>query len=403
MMMLVVVLLPFILFFRGLTVFFVQDDFWLLSISRIHTIGEFLQFFSPRADVVWYRPLSSQFFFFLGNLFFGLHPLPYHIMVLLTHLLVICVLYKLVFSFWKDKSISLLSSFLYGTHALHTISLSWLATYAFILSPLWLLLTLYFYRLKKEKLAFLSYILGLLTFEVSLIIPLLLVSYQVFFEKKIQPSKIVPYIISIFILLFTRKILFPTQVTSELYQISLSINTVSLLKFYLLRLIGIPLFIDGMSLLNKIIVSFLSFGFLAFLIFTFVRLRVILTAELKFFLSLFCIGLIPFLLFPLHVAPYYATFALLGCTPITAYISVKFFNRLHKQKRFVVSSVYVFLYIILQSTGIFWTYKTHWIYKRAELAQQLIDKHIYEAIPQSEEFFALGANAASYVYLENSK
>jgi len=229
------------LFYRSLCVYFVQDDYWLLAVSQAKNLQEMLTFFLPRIDTVWYRPLSSQIFFFIGHNFFGLNPFFFHIVVIATHLLTVSTLYVLVNKIVNNGKTALLAALLYGVHQIHTVSLSWLATYSFVLGPLFFLLILLEYLHKKYFPMIVYFILGLLTTEVTLVIPLILVSWELMQKnKRILPNSVYLLLIS-GLLLIMRFIIFPTTQKTNLYHFGLSLSFFTNLKFYLLRILGIPL------------------------------------------------------------------------------------------------------------------------------------------------------------------
>ena len=60
------ILFYFPIFYYG----FSQDDFIHLSASRVNSIGEVLNFFNPFArfpDIFFFRPLATQFWFFIND------------------------------------------------------------------------------------------------------------------------------------------------------------------------------------------------------------------------------------------------------------------------------------------------------------------------------------------------
>jgi hypothetical protein len=74
-----------LLHWRGLGCWFRGDDFAWLGLDRnIHGLHDFLAaLFRPEAQGTL-RPLSERAFFMAGYALFGLHPLPFHIVVFLT-------------------------------------------------------------------------------------------------------------------------------------------------------------------------------------------------------------------------------------------------------------------------------------------------------------------------------
>lgn len=171
-------------YFPSLGVYFVQDDFWLFSISRVNTLNDMAAFFLPRFDVVWYRPLSSQIFFWLGRVLFGLQPLPYHLIVLLTHMCAAGLIYLLALKLVQNKSTAILATIFYGVNQMHVVSLSWLASFSFVSGPVCLVGALYAYLYNKKLFAWFLCLVGVLITEVLVIIPLIFIGYDWFMKGK---------------------------------------------------------------------------------------------------------------------------------------------------------------------------------------------------------------------------
>ncbi|HCM37647.1 MAG: putative membrane protein [Candidatus Gottesmanbacteria bacterium GW2011_GWB1_43_11] len=400
MLILLEILISFI-FGKSLTVFFVQDDFWLLSVSRGQTFLEVLNLFKPSSEAVWYRPLSSQVFFYLGQFFFGLNPGPYHVLVLLTHLITVYILYKLVKQLWQNETISLLAAFFYGTHQIHTVSLSWLAAYLFVLGPLFLVFWLKYLFEKKYHLAFWIYVLGIFTTEVFVVIPLVITLYQIISDRKLRGGILFPYWLVAFGIIWLRYIAFPTQQISSLYNFALTVELAGLARFYLLRLLGVPLFFEALTWPAKLISGGLVLGFGLSLVLGLWHLKKISASSRPQFyiLSLLSFGtLLPFVLLPQHIAPHYLAFSLVGIAPLFAWCIWQGQQLLPKiyQQIFIVVVVAVFL--VNQIIGNQWTYQTHWLFSRAKLAKHLVEIHDLEQPVGSEEYYALGANAAAQIY-----
>lgn len=396
------ILLFIALFFSPvLLTYFVQDDFWLLSISRISSSQEFLNFLKPLADTVWYRPLSSQFFFFFGQVFFGLNPFPYHFMVMMTFLLVTYLVFYLTLTFTHKKDTALLAALIYGVNQIHTVSLGWLATYSFILGPLLILVILIWYRAKAYNRALIVFIFALLATEVTVIVPFLIIVQQKLYGDKYALRRTLPYFFLVGLLVLVRFWLFPTQVMTPLYHTAFLSEFLTTFKFYLFRLAGVPLFINsmpvGMQAAAIIITTFLC-GAMVTGAFQCKNLTLQEKKSVWFFGSVGIFGLIPFLFFPFHVAPHYLSFALLGSSPVFAILLIQSKERVKQRLKSYYLIVIVACFIVLQIIGSVWTHQTHWIFKRAILAKKLVGEINLTHPVGSEEYFALGADAAVKVF-----
>src|SRR3990172_5905967 len=111
-------LLSFILFYRSLFNFFTNDDFFLLKISRIGSVKEFVNFFNliqGPDGLGMYRPLTTQVYYFLDWQLFNLNPLGLHIISFLVFFGLIYLVYYLVKTITKSEKVSLTAGFLYAS------------------------------------------------------------------------------------------------------------------------------------------------------------------------------------------------------------------------------------------------------------------------------------------------
>jgi hypothetical protein len=395
-----IIILPVIIFFKGLFTYFVQDDFLLLFLSQAKNIGDFVLFFKPLSETVWYRPLSSQIFFFIGKTLFGLHPFGFHLLALLTHMATIFGVYLFTQKLTKNKTAAILSGLFYGSHQLHVISLGWLASFSFVLGPFFLIFGLYAYTQKKYLWALAILILGLLTSEVLIILLPLYAVVNIIRDKVIALHRLIIFSLPVVAVLIGRLLIVPTINNSTLYKMSISTQTVSVFKFYLLRILGVPYFIEGMPFVLKILIMVLLALFIVVLsiaIYHHIRSNTSKRASIVA-ASVAVFGLIPFLLLKEHTAPYYGSFALIGVAIFEAIVVSGFTDILTTRIKniFIYSVVIIFLF--LQQIGSYWTYDTHWIFRRALLAKNLVDDKKYSFPVGSEEYYALGASAAEKLF-----
>ena len=113
-------------FLPSLGAYFLSDDFVLLSWTRARSVGNVLAFFDPSTD--WfYRPLVKVYYS-LGQSFFGLHGLPFHLISISIHLINAYLLFKLAA---KHKSVSwgaaLLVALIFLLNPRHAETVSWVA------------------------------------------------------------------------------------------------------------------------------------------------------------------------------------------------------------------------------------------------------------------------------------
>lgn len=390
-----IILTSFLIFSPVLPLYFFQDDFFLLATSRVGSLADFLKLFIPAREVIWYRPLSSQVFFFVCQSLFGLNPFPYHTVMLTTHLLNIYLVFLFVKNLVRSGKMALISAFVYAVSSTHFITLAWLSTYSFILGPTFVLLTLLNYLKQKYLASVIFFVLGLLTSEVAIwtIIPLFFITY--FFQKESDRKrylKLTFFLLIIGVYFIFRYFLFPV-VYKDAYSVIVSPSTFfSLFKFYIYRTIGIPMLIREMpDSLFKFIILFLSTIVLLIPLISLFLFRRKTDSKLILFSSVvFLSFLFMFLCLPFHYSPHYLTFSLIG---FSLFLGLTVSG---VKKTFQV--IFLISYFALQTVTIKQTYETHWVVKRANLAKKLIEEKNLIHPVGSEEYFALGANQAAEVF-----
>ena len=135
-------------------------------------------------------------------------------------------------------------------------------------------------------------------------------------------------------------------------------------------------------------------GFLFILILSFVKTKQLLHKLIVPFF-IFTVFLLPFLLLPNHQAPDYISFSLIGFSMI---LGCLLSNLLSTKLNSILFYLSVIFYLSIQSISIYYTYTTHWIIRRAVVSEYLINKGIYFAPIETEEYYSLGANMAEKLY-----
>ena len=334
------------------------------------------------------------------QILFGLQPFYYHVVVISSHLLVIVIFNKLLLELKLSRLVRLIALIIYALHSIHTVSLSWLAAYSFVLGPGLLLLSLTAYIKGKYVTSWLYYFLSLLATEVSLVFLLWMLGFHLVFRINPKWRVVMSFGFVSFLLIWFRFYLFPTQQSTDLYKISVSLESIFVVKFYFYRLLGIPMLINQMPILIKMVTYLLGGVFFSLLILGSIivfRKKTLLPYFLNFWILIALSGLVPFIVLPNHAAPHYLSYTLIGFSVLTGYLIVNAANFFPKFKKLIIG-IAVGLFVTLQVIGIEWTYQTHWIFKRAEMAQRLIREKKLEHTVGSEEYFSLGANAAKSMF-----
>lgn len=119
-----------VLYWRAPFVWFQLDDFaWLglhRELARTGDVGRIL--FEPMAQGT-FRPLSERAFFLVLYSVFGLNPLPFHLVVLATHLANILLLLAIGNRLTGSRRASLLAAILWTSHQALGVPLTWLSAY----------------------------------------------------------------------------------------------------------------------------------------------------------------------------------------------------------------------------------------------------------------------------------
>src|SRR3989338_4119966 len=105
------------------SIYFFQDDFFMLSLARIKNFSDFLRFFLPHTDVQFYRPLSHELFFFVGKIIFGFNPLGFHFIVYSFYISNIYLVYRLSRYFLNSSYAQYFITSLFSISAIHYNSL----------------------------------------------------------------------------------------------------------------------------------------------------------------------------------------------------------------------------------------------------------------------------------------
>jgi hypothetical protein len=176
--------------------FFVADDFTWLRWAASSTLVDIPQYFT-NSDYFFYRPLDKTIIFFLYN-FFAFRPESYHLFTLFLHLMMVVGVYKLSMKLFKQKLLAFVTAFLFLALPIHGENIYWFSTTAVTLGALFLLCAVNAYlnfRQGKSKkwyvITLLFSIFAYLTYEIAVILPLLLFCVDYFITKPKKSMKTV--------------------------------------------------------------------------------------------------------------------------------------------------------------------------------------------------------------------
>lgn len=412
--LLTIILLTGWLYRSSFNAYFFQDDWFSLRISQAKTLGDFFSFFIPRPDVIYYRPFGMQVPFFFLQKLFGVNPLPFHLVQLLTHAVNSILVYILVRLILKKDTIALLASFLYGTSSVHYIPFYWFATYAFVLGPtLFFSSYIFFIRfLDKRKhvyffLSFLFFTIGLFVNEMVIVAPFIFGLYIFIFRKKEAKKafSLLPYTVMSLSFLVLRFFIFPPP-TSGLYSMTIgkhvannleayflwSFNWPEEMKAQLLNFVTVnPEFIKGFSNYYLIFVSSLLFFIVLWYIIPFILIlvekRKTVFPFITFGLSWFIIGLLPVLFFQHHTFSYYLPISLVGFLIWSLSMFNVLLEKLQKKTflRIFCIVLVMIVWLTVSVVTIDFNAKIHWAPRRAKQAKLLSEKAKQYYNPSSSE------------------
>ncbi len=231
-----------IVWFPALFTYFSQDDFTHLLISRVDHWYEIWGFFVPVQTAIFYRPISIQLTTWLMRTLFGLQPFWFHLLALFVHTVNIWLVFKLLYRFIRNRKVAWLGAFIYGVHPVHFMSIFWVAEFSMVLAPFFSFLAIWFFLERRYSWFLLWMLLGLLSNELVVMVPLILATYFLWPGRDSVPDWkwLVPAAMLALGLLWLRFVMVPTSLGSE-YVLSFSPSTwISNLRWQMLRSVGLP-------------------------------------------------------------------------------------------------------------------------------------------------------------------
>ncbi len=261
---LLLVLISLILYLPSFTNFFAADDWFHLRVSNISSVQEFVNFFlftqGPQSAGS-YRPLATQFFFFVGQNLFGLNPLPYHLITYTFFLGSLWLIYKVGTTLLPQKKLGLLAVYLYLFSATNFTKLYFLSAFQETLMTFFVLLCIYWYLKQTSKYYFLSigaFMMALLSKETAAVTPIFLLGIS-FYQKKISLKTLIPFFIILFGYIYARFYLFG-KIEGESYIWNFSLRKIlNTLLWYTLWCVGAPeLLVDYVSSGLKVLPRFFT-------------------------------------------------------------------------------------------------------------------------------------------------
>lgn len=423
-----IILAGIIAYFPSLKYGFSQDDFIFLYISKAQTFSQFLNFFNPFAtfpDFFFYRPLTTQVFYFINQSLFGLNPSPSHIEGLILHLVNSILFFFIIKKIWRNTKVAFLAALFFTISAAHFLSLYYIAAFQEIGRIFFIFLSIFLfldYLDTKKYLIYLgsliAFLLALLSKETSLVAPLLFLPIEIIRRKeecilKIVKSilkPVIPFLVIIVAYSIIRFLGFRSVFNEGSYDIASLFEIFQNLKWFLLWSFGLPEVISSWPSLKPLsLLQFgetLPYGYLVLSLFIlllitisinlFFRIQYLSKKILIASLVIFLISLGPVLILHQHSYPQYIDLAFLGFLPILAWLLYP----LTQDKLIfkITGFLGIILFILLQLTSLKLSEKTHWTTHRATVADYYHQDFLkrYPSIPKGAEIIFIGNQQITY-------
>lgn len=377
-----IIIFSLVIFSPGLVNFFASDDWYHLDVSRINNAKEFLNFFSlshTPQSTPFYRPISTQLFFFIFQNLFGLNSLPFHLFIFALFAFNLYLINKLALIVFKNKYQSLITVFIYAFSATNFVRLYFISVVQEVMMLNFLLLAFLSY-LKISKfskfLAFIFFILAILSKETAVVFPLILITFDLI-KKRFNISRLIPYFLIIIPYLFIRYFGLGEGVVSS-YVFDFSVRKIlNTFSWYFLWSLGVPeLLVDytsrGFRILprfytdfpywSKIILPFILLAIISFFILLAKNIKS-LSRNTILALAIFIIGLLPVIFLPMHKFTLQLTLPMVGFSLMI--------GSLFKSK--ISLGAFLGAFVILNLLTNLLTYQTHYSVSRGKISQRVFE------------------------------
>lgn len=426
---LLIILTGIVAYYPSLRYGFSQDDFIFLYISKVQTFNQFLNFFNPFAtfpDFFFYRPLTTQVFYFINQSLFGLNPLLPHIEGLVLHLINSILFFCIIKKIWQNTLLAFLAAFFFTISAAHFLSLYYIAAFQEIGRIFFTFLSIFLflnYLDTKKNYNYLgsliAFILALLSKETSIVTPLLFLPIEILRKKEVGFLKVsksilkpaVPFLGVIVTYIIIRYLGFQSVFNEGSYNLTFSLREIlQNIKWYWLWSFGLPEIISSWPSLKPLpLLQFgqaLPFGNLVLLFFIFLLITIIINLFFLIYnfsrkiliisLIIYLVSLSPVLILQQHSYPQYIDLAFLGFLPILAWL----LNPLSSNRLIfrITSLLGIILFVVLQFTSLKLSERTHWTTHRAMVADYYYHDLLknYPSLEEGTEFIFRGEKQVIY-------
>lgn len=378
-----------LLYYPVLGTYFTGDDFFHFKVSIFH-----------EGKIFFFRPIFREFLYYTFYNLFGLNQLPFRILQISLHLANIYLVYKIISRIFLNKVAGLFAAFFFGVTAANVGALYYLAggiqTQG---AAFFIFLTVLLFWEEKTLLSLFTFVLALMSHELAIGTPLILVGISLLEKKKLL--KTLPYFIASSGLIYINLYGIGLPKGESAYDLSFNLKTtLNTLMWYFGWSLGVPEmlvdFVQPGFTLNPNLTQFwggyfqIIFPALFVLLFT-LSLSIIksrkFTNKLLFLGGWFLVMLLPVLFLPVHKKTLYLQPGLLGISGIIGYLVFGLYRRYK-----ALSFLFIISLIVLSITSIKLGEKTYWAIQRGKISRTLISE-----ILQKQPYLPLG----STIYIKN--
>lgn len=358
-----------LVYFPAFRFFFAQDDFLFIKhFSQNSLIVDFKNAFGP-PEVTHWRPVHNLYFLISGNVF-GKNYFGYHLIIFALHILTSFLIYKISLKLFKSPSTAIFASFVYLLHPAHFTALFWISGSAINIGLFFLTLSIYNLLLKRRLIALFLYLVALLASE-AIIVGLVMFAGVLAYQKKLKNefNFILGLLLVTLAFIVARFVLFSPAVTSDVYKLGISNETIFAIKFYFLRTLG---FVEG-SGKSFISVALFLWLFSTCLIFLKNREDKVNGRGMLFALLIFSVGFFPFVLIPNHLSAHYMSISVLGYSMLLGIFIAR------TKSHVLILLLFAFLLICFVSVRL--NMQNSWVVNRSNLAHQIIKNVEDDGLP----------------------
>lgn len=357
---------------HSFSTFFAQDDFILINQFSQNSLWQDLKnAFGPPAVSHW-RPMHNIYFFISGNLF-GKNYIGYHLLTMIIQVVAGFFVHKTVNLLIKNWWVSAGSATLYVSHPAHFVSLFWISGGATLIGFSLLIISFYLYLKNAKKLALFFFIASVLASEAMLFGISLFWIYELFKKRKSPPTYFLTALTSVTIIFAIIKIFLLTpKSTSASYPLEISTQTISAIKYYLLRTFGFA-GVAGDNLTNSLLlIWWTTIGWVLY--HGRKRIRI---ADLAMATAFTSVGLFPFILLPKNLSAHYMNIAIFGLVLLIAHIL--------KRASFSVPIIIFLVFLLVAALNINLIKRTHWVVTRAAIAKMYLEAIEKQNLPAASQ------------------